>query len=67
MKTLNKWLDIEGVAKPLSEHGYAIARPTQAKMRQEGKIPFVKMGKFIRYSRDELDKWLEGHAVVKAG
>lgn len=38
----------------------------QAKMRMDRKIPFNKIGKYIRYDRIELNKWLESHAVVKA-
>ena len=38
----------------------------QAKMRMDRRIPFSKIGKYVRYDRIEIDKWLENHAVVKA-
>ena len=43
----------------------AAARQTQSKMRMKRAIPFSKVGGFIRYDRLELDKWLEGHSVVR--
>ena len=66
MNTLSRWLTPDDVAKPTNEGGYAIAKQTQAKMRMKGQIPYSKLsGRFIRYDRLELDKWLESHAVVK--
>ena len=43
---------------------YEIKKSTQAKMRMYNKIPFSKVGNFIRYDRVEIDKWLENHKVV---
>jgi len=48
----------------LTEFGFSI--DNQAKMRMDKRIPFSKIGKYIRYDREELDKWLKDHAVVKA-
>lgn len=46
---------------------YGISASTQAKMRMasnSSKIPFSKIGgKFIRYDRIAIDKWLEDHQV----
>ena len=53
-----KWLDVEDCA---SEYG--IAPSTQALYRRERKIPFSKVGGFIRYSRAKLDEWLESHTI----
>jgi predicted DNA-binding transcriptional regulator AlpA len=45
---------------------YAIAISTQNKMRMRGEIPYSKVGKkFVRYDRNEIDKWLESKAVSK--
>ena len=66
-KELHRWLSPEGVARPLDEGGYAIPEQTQAKLRMDKKIPFCKISKkYIRYDRAELDKWIEGHTVVRA-
>lgn len=46
---------------------YGISLSCQAKMRMaysSRRIPFSKIGKFIRYDRFELDKWLENHKIV---
>jgi len=65
-RPLPRWLTPDDVAKPTNEHGYGIAKHTQAIMRMEGRIPYSKISsRFIRYDRHELDKWLESHAVVK--
>jgi len=57
-----RWLD------PVEfEEEYGISVSTQAKMRMassSSKIPFSKIGgKFIRYDRLAIDKWLEDHQV----
>ncbi len=45
---------------------YEISTSTQAKMRMSRKIPFSKIGKYIRYSRTEINKWLQDHSVEVA-
>lgn len=59
---LKRWLDPEEFAEE-----YGISTSTQAKMRMASsgsKIPFSKIGgKFIRYDRYAIDKWLEEHQV----
>lgn len=48
------------------ESEYGFSKSTQAKMRMahnSSTIPFSKVGKFIRYDRHEIDKWLEEHQV----
>lgn len=63
---LNPWLDAHDVALPVSLGGYGIAEQTQSKLRMKNSIPYIKVGKFIRYSRIELDKWLINHTIVSA-
>jgi len=46
------------------EDEFGFAKSTQAKMRMNRKIPFSKLGKFIRYDRNEIDLWLEEAKVV---
>jgi len=64
---LTKWLTPKMMALPIASGGYEIAEQTQSKLRMAHKIPFAKVGKFIRYSREELDKWIENHTIVSAG
>lgn len=59
METLKKrWLDTKDF-----EEEFGISESTQAKWRSKGKIPFSKVGKFIKYDREKIDKWLEEHEV----
>ena len=49
------------------EFNYGFSKSTQAKMRMANNsstIPFSKIGgKYIRYDRVAIDKWLEDHVV----
>jgi predicted DNA-binding transcriptional regulator AlpA len=48
------------------EMEYGFSKSTQSKMRMQSSnstIPFSKIGKYIRYSRVAIDKWLEQHKV----
>jgi len=48
------------------EAEYKFSRSKQAKMRMassSSNIPFSKIGKYIRYDRYAIDKWLEAHQV----
>ena len=45
---------------------YGFSKSSQAKMRMlssDSNIPFSKIGKYIRYDRVAIDKWLEEHQV----
>jgi len=71
MKTLDNvphanWLTPTDVALPCKEGGYGISKDTQARMRMQKRIPFIKLSKFIRYDRHELDKWFREHTIVSA-
>ena len=57
--TINKlWL----TPKEL-ESEYSISVSTQAKWRMDRKIPFSKVGKFIRYNREDINQWLKNNAI----
>ena len=45
-----------------SEHGIKIS--TQAKMRMQKRIPYSKVGKFIRYNRAKIEKMFEDAEVI---
>ncbi len=49
------------------EEEFGFSRSTQAKYRMSRKIPFSKIGKYIRYKRSEIHKWLEDNSVAVAG
>lgn len=57
-----RWMSPEELALE-----YGFSKSTQAKMRMANNsstIPFSKIGgKYIRYDRVAIDKWLENHAV----
>ena len=59
---LKRWLTPEEL-----EAEYGFSQSTQAKMRMANNsstIPFSKIGgKYIRYDRVAIDKWLEDHVV----
>lgn len=45
---------------------FGFSKSTQAKMRMASNpsnIPFVKVGKYVRYDRIAINKWLEDHQV----
>ncbi|MBD3807292.1 MAG: helix-turn-helix domain-containing protein [Epsilonproteobacteria bacterium] len=42
---------------------YGFSESNQAKMRMAKKIPFNKIGRYIRYDRVEIDKWIESNKV----
>lgn len=43
------------------EYGFSIS--TQAKYRMDRKIPHSKINKYIRYNRDDINKWLDDNRV----
>jgi len=42
---------------------YGFGESNQAKLRMRRAIPFNKMGRYIRYDRIEIDKWIELNKV----
>ena len=45
------------------EKEFDISKSTQAKLRMQKKIPYSKVGRFIRYDREKIDKWFEDHTI----
>lgn len=43
-----------------------IKRKNQDKLRMMKKIPFSKIGRYVRYDRHQIDAWLEKHRVETA-
>ena len=50
---------------PDVEQLYSIKVSTQAKNRCLGKLPYIKMGGFIYYKKDELEAFICSHAVER--
>ena len=42
---------------------YGISIHAQNRMRMERRIPYSKIGKFVRYKRSKIEKWLEDHKI----
>ena len=42
---------------------YFFSKSRQAMLRMEKKIPYSKIGSYIRYSREAINKWLEDASV----
>lgn len=45
---------------------YGFSKSTQSKYRMDRKIPFSKVGKYIRYNREEINQWLKDNCVEVA-
>jgi hypothetical protein len=58
---LKRWLNQKELLK---EFGFGISN--QAKLRMKNKIPFSKIGRYIRYDRLEINKWLENNKIEVA-
>jgi hypothetical protein len=54
-----QWLNPEELAEE-----FGISIPSQNRYRADRKIPFSKVGRFIRYSRDDINTWLKNHTIV---
>ena len=52
-------LDINQVAEFLG-----ISKDTLYKMVNQRRIPFVKVGRLLRFERDALDAWIRQHAEM---
>ena len=61
MDTEHEWLKIPKVAEVLR-----IARSRAHELVGEGEIPSVRIGRRVRVSRKELDRWLEEHRQPNA-
>lgn len=55
---VNRWLNQDELCKE-----FGIAKATQSTYRANRMIPFSKIGKFIKYDRLKIDKWLENANV----
>jgi len=61
VKLTKRWLNPSELAEE-----FGISKSTQSKMRMqssESNLPFSKVGKYIRYDRVAIDKWLEDHKI----
>ena len=56
------WLNTDELAER-----YGIAKSTQALYRSQKKIPYSKIGGFIFYSEEKINKWIEDHSQEVIG
>jgi excisionase family DNA binding protein len=59
MDEQHEWLKVPEVAEVLR-----IARSRAYELVSDGEIPAVKIGRSLRVSRKELDRWLEDQRYV---
>ena len=60
-KLTKRWLNTEEFSRE-----YGFSKSAQSKMRMKSNssnLPFSKIGKYIRYDRVAIDKWLENHQI----
>ena len=57
-KDEKRWLTTDDLFKE-----YGFSKSNQDKLRMNRKIPFNKMGRYIRYDRLEINKWIENNRV----
>ena len=46
------------------EEKIGFSRSRQARLRMERKIPYVKIGAYVRYSKKAIYEWLDNAKVV---
>ena len=54
-----KWLDPKDLYKRCG-----ISTNRQATLRSERKIPYYRIGQYIRYRTSEIDEWISNHKGV---
>jgi hypothetical protein len=58
-QTTKEWLTIQDL-----ENEFGIPRQSQSKMRMAKKLPFSKIGKYVRYKRSDINKLFEDARIV---
>ena len=60
-KLAKRWLNPSELAEE-----FGISKSTQSKMRMQSSksnLPYSKVGKYVRYDRLAINKWLEDHKI----
>jgi len=55
---LKRWLTPDDLVKE-----YDFSKSNQEKLRMNRKIPFSKVGRYVRYDRAKIDQWLENNSI----
>jgi len=58
MDSQNTWLTPKQLE---TEYSFSISR--QSRLRMERRIPFSKVGSYIRYNKEAINQWLENARV----
>ena len=66
-ETIKEMVKKEWLTPEELKEEYGISIHAQNRMRMERRIPYSKVGKFIRYKRSEIEKWLEDHKIEMVG
>ena len=66
LQAANQTKDKEWLTPRELEQEFSFSQSTQAKHRMGRKIPFSKIGKYIRYNRTEINKWLNDNRIEVA-
>jgi len=56
--TLKRWLSPDDLFKE-----FGIGLSNQQKLRTNRKIPFSKVGRYIRYDLNKINQWLENNSI----
>lgn len=60
-KLTKRWLSPSELE---AEYGFSKSTQSKMRMRSSGScFPYSKVGKYIRYDRVAIDKWLEDHKI----
>ncbi len=59
IKSQKQWLNADEL-----EEEYGILKSTAAKMRMKRTLPYHKIGKYVRYHRQDIDKMFADAKVV---
>ncbi|MHB8439619.1 MAG: helix-turn-helix domain-containing protein [Acidimicrobiales bacterium] len=62
MKRASRLIDMDEVARFLATTARHVRR-----LVQERRIPFIKVGKFIRFDEDEIHAWVDASRVPVGG
>jgi hypothetical protein len=59
---MKRWLNVKDF-----EEEFGVSSSTQAKWRSSGILPYSKLGGFVFYDRNLIDKAFENHCVSGVG
>ncbi len=66
---MTKYLDRRAAAEYLADRGINVQPETLARWASNGRyaLPIIKIGRLVRYDRDDLDALIRSHKIVPGG